>query len=149
MRKKVNNLEELSKSMLIVRTLKQIMSSLKKNVECQYKSFSLTGPQGMLMGTLAHCGEMKVSDLSEKLYLSNSTVSGIIDRLEKQGLVERIRSEEDRRVVYVKITPEFKIISEQHFKKIQKEIEMKMSKASPEELDKIQDGLNALKNLLE
>ncbi len=40
-------------------------------------------------------------------------ITGLIDRLEKQGLVTRQRSEQDRRVVYVAITPEAQRILEQ------------------------------------
>lgn len=142
-------MEEMSKSIQIVRTLKHVMGSLKQNIHREYKDVNLTGPQGMLLGTLAHSGEMKISDLSEKLSLSNSTVSGILDRLEKQGLVERIRSEGDRRVVYVRITPEFEKVAQQRFKIIERKIEEKMSKATPEELDSILQGLKTLEKLLE
>jgi DNA-binding MarR family transcriptional regulator len=142
-------MEELSKSMQVIRTLKQVMGVFRQNMESQFKDMNLTGPQGMLLGTLAHYGKMKVSDISERLGLSNSTVSGILDRLEKQSLVERIRSEEDRRVVYVNITPEFKKISEQRFKDIEKFFEARMSKANPEDLDRMLEGLKTFIKILE
>jgi len=142
-------MEDISKNLEVISTLKQIMASLKHKIRCQYKDDNLTGPQGMLMGILAHHGEMKISDLSEKLHLSNSTVSGIIDRLENLGLVERIRSKEDRRVVYVNITPEYKKVAEQRFKEIEQSVALKMSNANPEDLDKVLEGLNILKRLLE
>jgi len=142
-------MEELNKSIQIIRNLKQVMCSMRQNMERHYKDLNLTGPQGMLMGALAHYGEMKISDLSEKLNLSNSTVSGILDRLEKQELVERVRCKDDRRVVYIRITPEFKKITEERLKEVEKNIEVKMSKASPEELDRILEGLESLKKLLE
>ena len=68
-------MEETSKAIEIIKTIKQVGHSMKKNIHKQYKDMNITGPQGMLIGTLAHCGEMKISDLSEKLGLSNSTVS--------------------------------------------------------------------------
>jgi len=142
-------MEELSKSIQIVGTLKQVMCSMRQHMERHYKNINLTGPQGMLLGTLAHYGDMKISDLSEKLNLSNSTVSGILDRLEKQELIERVRCKEDRRVVYIRITPEFKKIAEENLKEAEKSIELKMNKATPEELDKILQGLESLKRLLE
>ena len=141
-------MEELSKSIQVIRTLKQVMISMKKNIQSQYKAMNITGPQGMVVGTLAHCGEMKISDISAKLNLSNSTVSGILDRLEKQGIVERIRDKEDRRVVNVRVTPEFKKIADRHLKDAEKNIELKMMEATPEELDKVLEGLNILKKML-
>lgn len=142
-------MEEISKSLQVVKTLKEVMSSAKHNIGHQYKDMNMTGPQGMLMGILSRYGEMKISDLSEKIGLSNSTVSGILDRLENQGLVERRRSKEDRRVVYVNITQEFIKIRGQQFKEIEKNIEIRMNKASSEELDKLLEGLYILKKILD
>lgn len=142
-------MESLDQSIEIVRTLKQVGKLLKQNWKEMFKGDNLTGPQGMLLGILSHCEKMKVSDLSKKLGLSNSTVSGIIDRVEKIGFVERSRSKEDRRVVYVNITPEYKKIAEERFKNIEKVLESQISSASPEELDKVLEGLNIFKRILE
>lgn len=103
----------------------------------------------MLMGILNRYGEMKVSDLSEKLGLSNSTVSGIIDRLEKQDLVKRTRSESDRRVVYVSATEKFKKGFEENFKELENDFGRMLSKASTEEIDTIIEGLHLLQKILD
>lgn len=47
-----------------------------------------------------------MGDLCESLYLSSSTVTELVDRLEDSGFVVRIRSKEDRRVVMLEITEE-------------------------------------------
>jgi len=142
-------MEDINKGIMVVRILKQIMNGVKQNVQQEFKEMGLTGPQGMLIGTLAHQGEMKISQLSEKMGLSNSTVSGIVDRLEKQGLVERTRSVEDRRVVYVNVTSDFKKIAQSHFSQIEAKFQDILNETSPEEIDKIFDGLNLLKKLME
>ena len=141
--------EEISKGIRAIRLIKQVMGSVKHNMGKQFENMNITGPQGMLVGTLIHYGEMKISDLSEKLGLSNSTVSGIVDRLESQGLVERTRSTEDRRVVYVNVTPEFKKNAKEHFKEFEKKFESMMSKATPEELDTILKGIATLKEVID
>ncbi|HBM80019.1 MAG TPA: MarR family transcriptional regulator, partial [Clostridiaceae bacterium] len=110
---------------------------------------NLTGPQGMLILILAHYGKMKISDLSERLTLSNSTVSGIVDRLEKQGLVERIRSKDDRRVIYVNITSESRKKVEKHHKEIEKRFNSMIQNAAPDEIDKIITGLITLKRVFD
>jgi MarR family transcriptional regulator, organic hydroperoxide resistance regulator len=142
-------MEETSKGIRVVKVLKKVMGIVKHNMGNHFKEMNLTAPQGMLMGTLAHGGQMKVSELSEKLGLSNSTVSGIIDRLENQGFVERTRSKEDRRVVYVDITDKFRKIHQGHFCEINKMFEEMMNKATPEELEKILEGLNTLEKVIE
>lgn len=141
-------MEDISKSLDAIKTLKQIMKTLKKAVEADYKELQLTGPQGFMLGTLACNDPMKISDLSEKMALSNSTVSGIVDRLEKQGLVERSRSAQDRRVVMVKVTEQFKKCKRDKMTRIEDIIQQQMSCATQEELEKILDGLTILKNIL-
>jgi DNA-binding MarR family transcriptional regulator len=64
----------------------------------------LTGPQLTVVKLLEAFGDLSLSELSEKIRAQNSTVTGIIDRMEREGLVTRERSKEDRRVVYIKLT---------------------------------------------
>ncbi|WP_250813828.1 MarR family winged helix-turn-helix transcriptional regulator [Clostridium swellfunianum] len=142
-------MEEVSKAVKIIQLMKKVTNAIKQRMGNHFKEMNLTGPQGMLMGTLAHNGEMKVSELSDKLGLSNSTVSGILDRLENQGLVERVRSKEDRRVVYVKVTDEFIKHSQKHFDEINNIIEQMMNKATPEELDIIFKGMDTLQKVMD
>ena len=46
-----------------------------------------------------------MSELAERLHCDNSNVTGIVDRLEDRGLVERRPAEHDRRVKMLAITP--------------------------------------------
>lgn len=142
-------MSEISSGIKIFKSLKRIGHMLKQSMGQHFNSMNLTGPQGMMMGILSHDGEMKISDLSEKIGLSNSTVSGIIDRLEKQGLVERTRSSEDRRVVYVNVSSEFQKNSKENFCKIEKTFEDIMKKATDEEIDTILKGLTTLEQLMD
>jgi DNA-binding MarR family transcriptional regulator len=140
--------EEMSKSIRIIRLIKHVMGTAKRSMGKQFEDLNITGPQGMLVGTLIHYGEMKISDLSEKLGLSNSTVSGILDRLEDQGLVERVRSKEDRRVVYVNVTPGFKKSAKKHFEEFERKFESMINSATTEELDTILKGLETLEEVI-
>ncbi|NBI05999.1 MarR family winged helix-turn-helix transcriptional regulator [Senegalia massiliensis] len=133
----------------IVKLLKNVMDTMKRNIEDEFKEMNLTGPQGMLIGILSKYEEMKISDISQKMGLSNSTVSGIVDRMEKQGYIERIRSKEDRRVVHVKITPSFKEKSKNHFSKVENKIDDIIKNGTKEEIEKIYEGLETLKKVLD
>jgi DNA-binding MarR family transcriptional regulator len=64
----------------------------------------LTGPQLTVVKMLEQIGDLSLSELSERIRAQNSTVTGIIDRMEREGLVTRERSKEDRRVVYIKLS---------------------------------------------
>lgn len=66
--------------------------------------YGLTGPQLAVVKMLEPVGKLSLSELSDRIRARNSTVTGIIDRMEREGLVERQRSEEDRRVVHIVLT---------------------------------------------
>jgi DNA-binding MarR family transcriptional regulator len=69
------------------------------------KRADLTGPQLTVVKLLEQVGDLSLSELSDKIRAQNSTVTGIIDRMEREGLVTRERSKEDRRVVHIRLTP--------------------------------------------
>ena len=64
----------------------------------------LTGPQLTVLKVLEGVGDLSLSELSERIRAQNSTVTGIIDRMEREALVVRARSTEDRRVVHIQLT---------------------------------------------
>jgi MarR family transcriptional regulator, organic hydroperoxide resistance regulator len=68
------------------------------------RSVELTGPQLTVLKVLEGVGDLSLSELSERIRAQNSTVTGIIDRMEREGLVVRARSTEDRRVVHSRLT---------------------------------------------
>lgn len=66
--------------------------------------YGLTGPQLAVVKMLEPVGKLSLSELSDRIRARNSTVTGIIDRMEREALVLRKRSEEDRRVVNIELT---------------------------------------------
>jgi MarR family transcriptional regulator, organic hydroperoxide resistance regulator len=72
----------------------------------------LTGPQLTVVKMLEQIGDLSLSELSERIRAQNSTVTGIIDRMEREGLVTRERSREDRRVVFIRLTTKGRKLAE-------------------------------------
>jgi DNA-binding MarR family transcriptional regulator len=70
----------------------------------QLKEFELTSPQLFILMELFSEQPRMLGNLAKAVDLSNSTVSGIIDRLELKGLIERKRDDNDRRVVWISTT---------------------------------------------
>lgn len=121
---------------------------MKQYMRKYFEHEGITMPQSSVLGILMKNGEMKITELGSKLTLSNSTVSGIVDRLEKQQLVERRRSEEDRRIVYVKVTQKFLDMHTESHKKIERSFEELLDTGTPEEIDKVIDGLKTLRKIV-
>ncbi|GAB6156590.1 MarR family transcriptional regulator [Desulfosporosinus burensis] len=141
-------MERINKSAEVANLFQEVMILFKQSMNKVFEDSGITPPQGMVLMILSKETKLKITELSSKLSLPNSTVSGIVDRLEKQGMVERERSEKDRRIVFVKISPHFKEMH-QHFEmNLQQNIESVMNKGNPEDLEKIFEGLSTLKKLL-
>lgn len=61
--------------------------------------FDITTPQFNALLLLKEHGDMTIGDLGAKMYLASSTATDLIDRMERNGLVVRVRDSNDRRVV--------------------------------------------------
>ncbi|MGH4139565.1 MarR family winged helix-turn-helix transcriptional regulator [Clostridium sp.] len=144
----LNEENKLYDSIEVAKLFLSVMGLFKHNIIKSFEHTGITAPQAMVMGILSKEKKIKISGLSNKLGLSNSTVSGIVDRLEKQGIVERERSREDRRVVYVNICPKFNEVHGDAHKLIRENTANVIKKATPEEISKIVEGLSILKKLL-
>lgn len=68
------------------------------------KTTGLTAPQIMLMQAIRDKGQASIGELAHDISLSQATVTTIMDRLEKRGLVYRQRSVTDKRKVHAYLT---------------------------------------------
>ena len=79
----------------------QVSRHITEKFRVYYGKLNLTYPQSIVLAILEADGPMPISTLAEAAGSANSTISGVVDRLEKMGLVQRVRSDSDRRVIYV------------------------------------------------
>ncbi len=63
-----------------------------------------------VLSMLDHHGDLTMSHLADLLGVSLSNVTGLIDRMEERGFVERERDREDRRVVLVRLTADGRLM---------------------------------------
>jgi DNA-binding MarR family transcriptional regulator len=88
----------------VLTALRRITRAIDIHSRSLAQRFGLTGPQLMLLKELLVGAPRTVGHLASAVHLSQATVTGIIDRLERKDLVRRARSEEDRRKVLVSLT---------------------------------------------
>jgi DNA-binding MarR family transcriptional regulator len=91
--------------------VEQIIADMKKTtwaMKCAMSErlvrLGISMAQFHIAVTLQRAGTMPMSRLAELLGISQSNASGLIDRLEERGYVERTRVPEDRRIVLVRVT---------------------------------------------
>jgi len=89
-----------------------------------------------------------IGELGRNARVKSSTMTDMIDRLEKDGIAERIRDSGDRRVVKVGLTNKGKEIKRQFTRKSRKDVEVAFSKLSEEEKKKLLDHLKGAYQIL-
>ncbi len=68
--------------------------------------FNMTVPQFTALQILVYNGgELTIGELSQKMALACSTITDLIDRMEKNNLVIRKKDEKDKRVVRIEVLP--------------------------------------------
>ncbi len=88
--------------------LARAAATFGKLTQEQIRTFGLTVPQFGALECLGHLGPMTIGELCRKQLVSGGNMTVVVDNLEKDGLVERTRTDTDRRVVHVRLTPKGK-----------------------------------------
>jgi DNA-binding MarR family transcriptional regulator len=125
---------------------------LKRPIVEAIAAGGLTAPQvGVLRALVLAGGEgLSLKDLSSQLGLAHSTVSGIVDRLERRGLARRVADEADRRVTRIVPSDEVRsYVKSGAALHHPTPLVEGLCRASTEERSRIKDGLETLRRLLE
>ncbi|WP_415777776.1 MarR family winged helix-turn-helix transcriptional regulator, partial [Kerstersia gyiorum] len=93
---------EQSKTALVL--LRQIIRATDFSDKQLSRSHGLTLPQLLAMQALREHAPMQGSQLAQAMNLTQATITTILDRLEKKGLVRRRRDEHDKRRVWIELT---------------------------------------------
>lgn len=115
--------------------LRYISGLIKQKGREILNSYTITPPQFVALQWLFEHGDMTIGDLSNKMYLAFSTTTDLVDRMEKNELVVRIREEQDRRVVRIKLLKEGERIIEEVIKKRQDYLETVLADFSSDEVE--------------
>lgn len=83
--------------------LRNVSTMLKKRGRDIISQFEITPPQLDALLVLREYGELTMGELCQKMFLACSTATDLIDRMERNGLIERVRDTADRRVIRLKV----------------------------------------------
>ena len=96
----------------ILVALRRITRAIDLQLKRLVKATGLTAPQLVVMDTLYKRGDLSPSAIARLVSLSQATITSILDRLTHAGLVERVKSDTDKRVVTARLTETGKAASE-------------------------------------
>lgn len=122
-----------------------------RKIEAELSASDITVPQRIVLGILIRTGSsLSLKELSQKIGLSHSTASGIVDRLERKGYVERLQDPQDRRFTKITLSANVKDFVQNRKQHLIFAVVVDAFKnATPEEQVKIIDGLTILRQLMD
>jgi DNA-binding MarR family transcriptional regulator len=97
---------DLNNPPLFCLLLKNTWQKLSRYYNQRLAEYDLTVPKALLLLEIAPDSGKNPKALVKELVVENSSMSGLLDRLEKQGLVERRPDPHDRRGVLIFLTPQ-------------------------------------------
>lgn len=96
--------EDLSLKTFIV--LSRALQSIKKRVEEDIKCLGLNPTEFSVLELIYSKGNQPIQKIGEKILIASSSITYVVDKLEKKKLIERKPCPKDRRITYAAITNE-------------------------------------------
>jgi MarR family transcriptional regulator, organic hydroperoxide resistance regulator len=107
-------------------------------------NYKITPPQFVALQWLFEEGDMTIGELSSKMYLAFSTTTDLIDRMEKNELLRRVKDEKDRRVVRIHLLEEGKRIINEVITKRQNYLQDVLTNFTTSEVASFKENLTKL-----
>ncbi len=140
--------EDINYEEKILLNVRKIMRAIDMYSSHLARQYGLTSPQLICLKKLAEEGETAPGALSKSVHLSHATITGIINRLEKKGLVERTRSLEDGRSFLISITDSGRSMVESSPSMIHEQFMHELSKLADWEKTTILSSLQRITSML-
>ena len=133
----------------IMQSLRRVIKSLQDYSQKVCTFFGVTGPQLWVLKTINESGSLSLGELSKRMYLHPSTLTGVVDRLEKKGYVLRDRNAVDRRVVKVRLTSKGNRLAKKGPNPVQGRMIYGLRKLKEDELSLINQSVEKLVEIME
>jgi len=131
---------EKSTGFLVVRTAR----SMKKALDSKLVEIGVTASQHTVLSTLGKNDGLSLSEIGKRVFLDKPAITGLVDRLEQDQLVERKRVSTDRRVINIYLTPKGRNLL-QRMDEIATEVDEELTRVlSAEELHVFREMLNRI-----
>jgi len=124
--------------------LRYISGMIKQNGRKILTNYPITSPQFVALQWLLEEGDLTIGELSNRISLAFSTTTDLVDRMERNDLVERVRDTSDRRVVRIHLLEKGKQIIKEVIQKRQEYLGEVLDKFSDDEKETLNDLLDFL-----
>ena len=133
----------------ILRSIRRIIRASDLQSRRLASEHHLTTPQLLCLRLLAQEGTLTAGAVARELYLSQATITGVLDRLEKRGLIERRRDQTDRRRVSIHLSPAGVTAVEKAPLPLHERFASRLGGLAPQERDEIDRVLAKVVHMME
>ena len=135
----------------ILISIRQIVRSVNLESKRLQKEYGISIPQLLCLSYLNQRENYQAShkEIKDFLQLNASTVTGIISRLEKNGLVARLPKQHDKRVGLIIITAKGADLIKKTPEPLHEQLSIKLKQLSPEKLKKLQESFDIITDFLD
>lgn len=130
-----------------IRLLSECMQLFEKSSAKRVRAMGFTESQFDIIATLGNTPGMTCKELGEKTLITKGTLTGVLDRLESKGLIQRERGV-DRRQLFIKLTPAGEARFNESFPEIVNQGRHTFNSYLSEDYDALEAQLLKLKNTL-
>jgi len=129
--------------------IRKLMQGAELYSKALNKKYQVSAAQlNCLLALHAH-GPLPPSQIAKHMMVKSSTVTGVVDRLERKGLVKRVRNSPDRRIINIELTVTGRQLANHAPPPIQQKIINGLKRLPEKEIDQIVHGLSQLTDMLD
>jgi DNA-binding MarR family transcriptional regulator len=142
------NMKDQREGGFLVAKIHQITNRLFKQMLKEYGIKELNPGQGRILFALWQKDNVPIHELSKKTQLTKSTLTTMLDRLQKKGFLKRMDDENDRRITKVKLSEKSKKFQEKYVAVSKKMTDVFYGTLTEEEIDQFEGYLRRILNNL-
>ena len=139
---------DLREGGFLISKIQKLSSRIFAKLLREFKAIEINPAEGRVMFPLWLQDNLSFQELLEKTSLSKATLSHLLDNLEKAGHIKRVRSEEDKRTINVKLTKKNSQLQDKYIQVSNKMTELFYNGFAKEEIDEFEAYLKRLLNNL-
>ncbi|MGM0844382.1 MAG: MarR family winged helix-turn-helix transcriptional regulator [Bacillota bacterium] len=127
--------QDIEQSLKLFIVLSRAYKAINEDVQVFIQNNGLNMTEFAVLELLYHKGDQPLQQIGGKILLASGSITYVVDKLEKKGLIRRVACPNDRRVTYAQITEEGKAFIGELFPRHEKQIHQLMSVLDNEEKD--------------
>ena len=132
-----------------IRLLAECMQGFERFSADYVRQYGLTHAQFDIIATLGNTCGMSYKELGQKTLITKGTLTGVVERLEEKGLVQRERCTRDKRSYFVRLTQAGEQVFENVFPKLTSQAQQYFSSYGEDDFLRLEGELSKLKKIID